>query len=475
MNNSKLVFLLRSLNASEFKRLYLYLQSPFFNRNQQVIALYNCLCGYYPAFHSARLDVKVVFDRLFPDQAFDINRIRKLMSAFTKLVEAYLVALELEQAPIEQKKMLASAFGRRKLMAHFEKEMRALIAEIGAASNPGREHYNDLQQLNQELFFHPGTDKQRNGKELLEQAMQHLDSYYVLTKLQLSAEMRTRENILAEKHSIRFLEAVMQETRHSLVPQNPQFQIYLHIIELHQDAPGAASLIPAITLFKKILPNINLGEKRQILLHLLNHCIRLVNHGDTQHRQELFELYQLGIKHDLLLENEQISEITFSNIVATGTSLKAFDWVRAFIDNYAILLHEKIREDIKALSLAYWHFNKQAYNEAESALLGHRFLDTLNLLKSRCLLIRTYFEHFLLDNSSYSFLIDQCDAFDRFIRRQKIISKEKSRAYLNFIKYTKQLAKKMQHKEDISKLGQIIAALEVVSYKEWLLEKMKGH
>jgi hypothetical protein len=391
MKASKLIALMKSLDAVEFKRLRLFLGSPFYNHDRHVADLYEYLAGHYPAFRSPRLRKETAYPCLFPEQPFDLNRMRKLMSSLTGLVEKYLSVLEFERDSFRQKKLLAGAYGRRNLTGFYEKETRALAAGLEASPDRGRAHYHEQLDLKLELFFHAGTDKHKSGRELLEAAMGHLDCFYLLTKLQLAAEMRTRENILAEKYSIPLMEEVLRESRQSFAQQNPLVEMYLHLIELHQDPACAVSPGPAIALFTTLLPTINRREQQNILHHLINHCVRLINRGVTRHRQELFELYRLGIENDLLIENNRITEIAFSNIVAVGASLQAFDWTRGFIDRYAGFLKEETREDVKALSLALWYFNHKLYGLAEHALLGHGFSDLLNLLKSRCLLIRTYF------------------------------------------------------------------------------------
>jgi hypothetical protein len=473
MVNTKLVSLLKSLDAAEFRKLHLFLQSPYYNRNQSVIDLYTCLRKYYPKFDSPRLEKEAVFRQLFPDRPFNMNSLRKLMSALTQLVEEYLLTLEYGQERFLKKRLLAGIYGRRNLFDLFQKSNLELIAELHAAPCRSQDYYAQLFHLNREMFFYPATDRKTSGKELLEQAMENLDSYYTLTKLQLSAEMRTRENILAEKHSIRFLEEIVRESRQSFASKNLLNLVYLNILDLHQGSDDPALFPSAIALFRKIIPGIDRLEQQTILHHLLNHCVRLINLGQTQRRQELFELYKLGIEFDLLIENNQITEITFSNIVATGASMQAFEWTKDFISNYAVFLNEEVREDINALSIALLHFNKMEYDETIEALLRCSFSDILNLLKSRCLLLRTYYEKFLIDDSFYFFLIDQANAFEKSIRRNKKIAKGKTRGYLNFIRFTKKIAQCRFRHKNTGELQQQLHAEETVSYKGWLLEKMR--
>jgi hypothetical protein len=198
----------------------------------------------------------------------------------------------------------------------------------------------------------------------------------------------------------------------------------------------------------------------------------LINQAGSEFKSTLFELYQLGLAYDLIIENNQISSVTYSNIVSIGSSLQAFEWVEAFMDKYYNYLEEDIREDTGALCLALFHFNKKEYDQAVKTLLGFSFLDMLNLLKARCLLIRIYYEQFLLDDTLGEFLIDQATAFEKFIRRHKKISANKSGAYLNFIKFIKKLVLYQLRNEDHDELRQALGEQPSIMYREWLLEKM---
>jgi hypothetical protein len=472
MHDSKLMLLLRSLDVAEFKRLGLFLQSPFYNRDPHVTALYNEMKPFHPVLSSPKLKKEDVYARLYPKQPFDLNKMRKLMSAFTTLVENFLVVLEGEHEAYRDNILLAKAYNRHNLSANFEKETRALIQVLQHSSKYSPAHHHILSQLNQDLFFHPDTNKHEVGQEMLVSAMQHLDQFYALSKLRLAAEMRTRENILAEKHNIQLLDEVTAMCRQSIATENPLCEIYLQLIDLHEDKINSTSLKSAVDLFESLLLHIDSAEQKNLLHHLVNHCIRLINRGDKEHRRQLFDLYRLGAENNLLHEGRQMSELTFSNIVAIASSLKEFEWAGDFIRTHAILLPPENREEIEALSLALWHFNLKEYGEAERRLLGHGFSNMLNLLKSRCLLIRIYYELFLLDNRSFIFLNDQIDAFEKMIRRHKKIAQSKSVTYLNFLRFTRKLAQKKYAREDLTKLKSQLEVLTAVSYKDWLLEKM---
>lgn len=473
MRSNKLLTLLKTLEPDEFRKFYQFLKSPFYNKSQHVIDLYLYLHSYYPAFNSTRLTKERVFQKLFPDTAFNLNKMRKLMSALTQLIEEYLISLELRRNDYEKKKILGDVYKGRNLGALYQKNTRQLIAQLNKPNVYDPAYYLELKRLNQDLFFHTDTNKHQSGAELLNQTMQNLDAYYFLSKLQLHAEMTTRENIFAEKHRVRLLKESIDQAQQFFLPDNPLCQIYIHIIELHQDAGEEDTFSSTWTLFKKFINQIDRQQQQIILNHLLNHCIRLINQGASEYKSQLFELYQFGIEHELIIENNQITRVTFSNIISLGSSLGAFDWVQTFMDKHLIYLKEEIKEDTRALCIALLNFNKKEFQEAVKPLLNYRFSDILNLLKARCLLLRIYYEQFLLDDTSGEFLLDQATAFEKFIRRHKKISPNKSDAYLNFIKFTKKLALYQQSNKELDELKQALEEQPSIMYKEWLLEKMK--
>lgn len=472
MQDSKLLTLLKSLDPVAFKNFRHFLESPYYNRDPNIKMLYDCIARYYPRFKAGSLDKALVFRRIFPGQQFDLNKMRKLMSAMTGLVEDYLILLEFESDTYQRKKYLRHAAVRRDLPGYFEKVNHELALELDTTTDLSPMQYLRQMDLNVELFYHPGTDKQKFGSDILIKAMDNLDAFYLLTKLQLAAEMRTRENILSESYSICLLDESIKEAEAHFAGSNPMIRLYLYIMALYQK-PDITVLAPAVALFKTLRARTGKKERQILLQLLLNHGIRRVNGGEMHYKQYVFDLYQQGVEEGLLLDNNQITELAFSNIVTIGVSLKAFEWVQYFIDAYTTCLRPEIQQDIKSLSLSLLYFSKKDYQQAELSLQGSKFSDTLNLLKARCLLIRIWFEQFLLDDRSYFFLMDQIEAFEKLVRRQKKIATHKTAAYLNFAKWTKKLVNKQYRHENKSALQLQINASETFFYKEWLLEKAR--
>ena len=80
---------------------------------------------------------------------------------------------------------------------------------------------------------------------------------------------------------------------------------------------------------------------------------------------------------------------------------------------------------------------------------------------------------FLKDDSIFDLLISQTFSFEKYIRRSKDISTEKSHAYLNFIKHTRRIANGVIDQNVSQELIKAIKESTALTYKNWLLEKAR--
>ena len=91
MKGKKLFILLSALDAEEFTLLGRAVRSPLMNTNQRVVALYEYFQSFYPLLEGPELEGEVLFSCLFPDEAYNDYKLRRLISSLSQLVEQFLV------------------------------------------------------------------------------------------------------------------------------------------------------------------------------------------------------------------------------------------------------------------------------------------------------------------------------------------------------------------------------------------------
>jgi len=187
----------------------------------------------------------------------------------------------------------------------------------------------------------------------------------------------------------------------------------------------------------------------------------------------MLSLYKFGLDQNLILQNEQIGETTFLNIATTAISEGDFEWAESFINEYTKTLPQQVKQDAINLSFGLLYFRKEQFTEATSLLTNDTFTKPLYTLSSKTILLRSHFEQFLSDNSYYDLLISQSIAFEKFIRRNDLISIKKKEYSLNFILFTRKITNAIFQNTLSQGLYTQVKNAESVVHKDWLMEKIQ--
>jgi len=217
------------------------------------------------------------------------------------------------------------------------------------------------------------------------------------------------------------------------------------------------SLIKDLTIFPP-------QEHREILLHLINYCIKQINNQEQKYVEECYEWYMWGLSEGILLDKGYVSKYTFKNIITLCLKSEEKNKADDALNDLAIYLPIANAQKILSYNKARIHFTKKEYAQSMDLLRTIEYDDLLDELDGRRMLMRIYFETkewLVLD----SFLI----SFEAFIRRQKSLGYHKD-FYLNLVKYVKRAMSLHRMKpETKKKLIKHIKANDQVNDKQWLL------
>lgn len=473
MQKSKVIHLLKVLESTEWKKFPKFIQSPFFNSNKSFLPLYHFLSKFYPSFDSPKMTKEHAFKKIFPGKTYNYHIISNLMSGFLTLTEAYLQNLQFQKEAFEKKKYLVKMLAERKSSFDlFQKYNEELIQEVKRRKVKNLDYYQDLRQLNHDLYYHPTTDRQNWGEALLEQMVDNLDLSYIQTKLLYQLELETRDYLFGEQFQPILNTTFLENNKPSFADLSPVGVIYLKILSLIKNEKEV-DFQEIKTIFFKHLEFISHQERSIILLHLLNFCIRFINKGKSQFIAESLKLYKLGLQINSFIEENRMAEITYSNIVWAGAQSREFDWTKIFINDYKVYLAEEEREDAYVLSNAFLHFSEGNFSKTIDNLLLHSFEKPLPILKSKTLLLRSYFENFLLDDSYYELLLAHTYSFEKYIRRNRAVSEEKAKIYMDFIQFTRRFASEILEQKISKDLVNFLQENLSLMYKKWFLQKIE--
>lgn len=209
-------------------------------------------------------------------------------------------------------------------------------------------------------------------------------------------------------------------------------------------------------------------EIRVIYLLAINYGIAQINAGNDSYFRESFELYDLGMRKKIFLENGVLSRFTFGNAISIALNLNEFKWVENFILNNNLYLEEKHRDNYVRFYRARLHFERKEYDKAMPMFAQYDTDDILMSLLAKTMLLKMYYE---LDE--FGALDSLIDSMRAYIQRKKVMGYHKA-VFKNLLTYTKKLLKVFPNdKEQIEKLKSEIETADPLMERKWLLEQLE--
>jgi len=472
MYQSKLLRLWKSFSPKEIKQFLKFLESPYFNTNPTQVELFHVLKKAYPKFTSKSLERKALFSTLYPKKKFSHTHLSNLFSQQFKLVDTFLIQLELEKDTFQRDKNLNQAYHQKAPYEWFLKRMEDSIQKLEEQPYRDTDYYRDLLELKILYFSHPKTIHHTLKEDIPKEILDLLDRYFALYKLHLAGVLKTSEKILAVEYDIKLLEEVLNFVKDELVEENILFDIFDKLLLLQKEPEITAVFFTLKNIFIEQNNKIRKEKAREVLFQLINYAIRQINAGHFDFNREIFDLYKIGLANDLIVENNKISNKTYSNIANIGSMIKEFKWVEKFIEDYASFLEEGIRPYYQALTLAELRFRQNDFDRVIAIISNQKFDETLLGVNARMLIIKSWFEKFLIDKDLFTFLLSQIESFEKYLHRESTISKIKNESSLNFLKILRQIITNIHSGEKNTRQKLLLDETELLYNKVWLKQKL---
>ncbi len=466
MLSSKLIGLFYKLSGYERAALRRWVQSPYHNRRDDVIALFNYLQQADP-MESNHLHREKIFAAVYPNEIFDEPRLRYVMSFLVQVIEDFLVVENCLSNKVVYNQLLTEQYFKLQLPnAHKHSIERA------------QQHLRKQPLRHSEYSFYSyklawngfqateesGRDKERSMQVLSDD----LDSYFIAEKLKQICSMLAHQAVYHIDYKLGLFDAVIQH-----IEQTPALlqQSAIAVYYLYYKAVTQPKNYEPFNIFKeKLLATTHefpANEMRSLYILAINYGIRHIN-TNMDFVRETLNLYQAALEYGLLLVNGKISRFAFKNIVAIALHLQEYEWTKQFIENYKEYLPSEFRDTYINFSLSKLYFEQQDYNEAMQHLQRVEYEDIFLNLSAKIMLVKIYYEL-----GEYDVLDSFLASFRVFLNRKK---KKLSYHYENY-KNIILAVYKLVHvnpfsKSDIAKLREKITSLPVLTERDWLLRQL---
>ena len=94
LENSKLIYLLKSFTPEERKEFQKYIDSPFFNNETSISKFYSVLKKTAPDFHPKNIKKEKLYTKVYPGRSYNDVIMRNLISRTLRFAEGYITLKE---------------------------------------------------------------------------------------------------------------------------------------------------------------------------------------------------------------------------------------------------------------------------------------------------------------------------------------------------------------------------------------------
>ncbi len=477
MHNSKLIGILKRCSPEELKRFEKFLNSPYHNTNKNYLKAFRQLRKYAPAFEHKQLEKDTFFSFVFGKSlAYNDKKMMNLMSDLVKLIETFWHMEEFKAQPIDSNLTKARSYFRHNLDYYWELYLDKAEKSIYEDKPEATQLHEHLLLINLDKHHAIEQEEQRNKEPNLQAVHDHLDAYYLVSKLKYYYKLLNFRGFKEFNYDIYLMDTVLEESEREKYQQHFGIQFYYHAVKAILSTDNVENYIQLKQLLKEESHLFAVQEVQDMFIVARNFCAKRINTGDQNYYTEIFDIYKLQIENGLLIANETLSDATVKNVITVALRQNATEWAINFLNR-----HKRFMEDdVYTFCKSNVRFKQKKYFEVLDLLAETNFKEVLMEMSVKGWELITNFEIFKSNTNDYrqeDLLEEMIRSFDSYLKRNKNELTKRHIYYANLVKYVAELFELVKFQpvdiKKLEKIQQMIQDEKEITQKNWLMETIE--
>lgn len=473
MVNTKLITLLKTFSKSETGKFKDFVCSPFFNKNQSVIRLYEEVIKFYPVFDPELCKEEYIFKKIFGKEKYNYFKLKNIISDLYQLSLTFLKLIANEKKGIENEINLLNELHERKLESQYTQKEKQIQKHLEGIKIRDEFYYQSLYQMARVNTSHYKFIRSGYTFNLIQNEFDIYLQYTLIVLLRNYSKMLTHKNHGNVEFNMEMFENILEYIKDKEFENNPSSRIYKQIIavELFKEEKDYRHLIE---LKERFTDDLSMEDLYYILLVANSYAVYRIKQGD-----ETFCKDRYGILKEMVERNIQMPEyILFVNFINTYTAaclVGEYSWAEEFLKKFqnGISPAEEFNNTIN-FCRGYQAFRKKEYEKALEYFSKTNFKLFLVKVMVKSYSVRIYYEMNLYDQA-YSAI----DAFRHYLKSEKLIAGEQKKAHYEFLKNVNELTKlKEENVKNKNDIRLVVLKKQIkemhsnpLGAKNWLIEK----
>lgn len=480
MLKTKSLEILKTLSKTEFSAFCDFIESPYFNKNSNLVKLTAYLKKFYPSFTSGELNNEDLYRSIYPGKKYNDNILKNLLSDYYNKCLAFMEFEAFKNDSRFRQKKQVSELNQKGLDKFFTKSLNLLRNDVIENSfdsnffkdlvfvNNENAHYLSVRSRQHEAF---GNIEEIASSQFFDFLVAH---YKTRANLVLIGDYYKRQG--KEIKFLKFNEMINDEGIIQLIKENYPDEFifiapYFYAVNAVKSTNDNTSFYRLKEIISDHLSKFSFKEKFLLLSTAENVCAKKINSGDHSFIRELFELNIIKLKNGIISYNGSNSfhPSLFRNTCKTAVDLGEITWVKNFIDEYGKFITDDDRNN--TLNYCRMLVNLKE-NDFEGVIRSAQKID-LNTafykLEVRSSMLISYFEL-----SYFEEALSLLETFKKYLNNSTELSEFQKQTYLNFVSCFGELVQYRisDDKKRLLNAEMIFKNNQTIGLKDWLKEKI---
>ncbi len=413
MIDTKLIHLFSMFSDEEKRKLRNWIKSDFVNKNEDIVTFFKFIDS-RSAITDRTISKEKAHDFLYPNTTYHDLRIRHLIWMTTEVVENFIIYNSVSQHAALKKQILAQYYSDKELYKYANSNIEESI-ELMEKTKSGNASFHLQQYHNYALFYQINSRNKRTEDFKLQEVINHATLFSIIETLKYASIIQSLQKISELKIENHLLVSTLSLLENPIFLKDTAVRIYYNIYLVIRDENENA-----FTIFIKDLKANNESfasqDLKDLYLLAINFCVKKSNQNLLLYTKQAFELYVYAIQKGYLLEHQEISRFSFTNVVTLGIKLNEFTKTEKFIQQYADYISKEYRKNTVDFNSAKVFYSKEQPQKALKILLTNEFKDILWNLNAKYLVLKILFEK--QDIETFAIYLK---AFKNYIKRKSNI------------------------------------------------------
>ena len=437
MDNYKILDVLRTLDKKELRRFGDFISSPYFNKNKNVIRLFNSLTKFHPVYNHKNLTLEKLFVKVFLNDKFDYHKISNIISDLYKLSEKYIVQMQVEQKEFYIERNFLRGLRNRRLYKIYEVIYSSYIKKLIDRKYKDEDYFFNLYELNDEYLWYATIKKPNTELNILQTEFDHFICYVLIRLLRFYNLMLHEKSQNYVDYKMTLLDEVMsllQKTEYD----NPSIKIFKTTLLLLK-TKDVKHYNDLWRLKEKHFDEFKFDDQYLLFVHLYDYAAYMVNFiGDDDYNKDMFRIYREMIECEFMTPGSFLYP-NIMNIIKISCRVGELEYAEKILEMFKD--HFPPDEKLSILNFCYGIIEnaKGNFPVALTHFSKTNFKNFIFKVQVKILLLKIYYKLSMFEDAR-----NMIDTFKHFISREKNLIDEHRQSYNLFLNLLSMLIKAME-------------------------------